>query len=115
MDSIGSGQLVDGNDRAGLAIQATLQAVVLSTQLDSGYVPDSNSRPIRCFAHHDITELFRRSQAALSQHRIGELLIALGRLATDLARRIDGILSPEGVGNIGDRDAKLCHLIRLHP
>ena len=115
LNSIASGQLVDGNGGAGLAIQSTHQAVVLRAQLDSSHVSDANGPTIRCFAHDNIAELFRRSQAALSQHGVGELLIALSWLATDLTSRIHGVLGLKRVSYVRDGDAKLGHLIRLHP
>ena len=115
LHSIGSGQLVDGNDGAGLAIQATDQAVVLRAQLDSGHVSDSNGPTVRRFAHDDVAELFRRSQAALSQHGIGELLVALSRLAADLTSRIHRVLGLKRISYVRDGDAKLGHLVRLHP
>src|SRR6202044_4283590 len=104
---------IDGNDAAGLAIQATNQAVVLRAQFDSGHVFDSNGAPIRCFAHADVTELFRRSQASLSQHGIGKLLVTLSRFSTDLASRIHSVLGLKRINYVRDGDAKLSHLVRL--
>src|SRR5258708_36558388 len=77
LNRIASGQLINGNGGAGLAIQASHQAVVLRTQLDSGHVSGANGPAIRCFAHRNVPELFRRSQPALSRHGINEPLVAL--------------------------------------
>src|SRR4029077_11901293 len=102
LDSIGPRQLVDGNDGAGLSIQTSLQAVVLRAQFDPGHVSDANGPAIRCFAHDDVAELFRRSQAALSQDGIGELLVALSRLAPDLTSRVHSVLGPKRVRYVRD-------------
>ena len=86
LHSIGSGQLVDGNCGAGLAIQAADQAVVLRAQFDARHISHANDAAIRRFADDDVAELFRRRQAALSQHGIGELLVRWepARLRPDL-------------------------------
>src|SRR5207245_6044764 len=108
-------QLVDGNYGAGLAIQTTDRAVVLCAQLDSGHIFHAHDPAIRILAHDDVAELFQRSQASPRQQRIGKLLITGSRLATYLASRIDGILSLDGVDDVGSSDAQFRQLIRLYP
>ena len=87
----------------------------MRTKLDSGHVSYANSPPIWRFAHDDVTELFRRSQAALSQHRVGELLTLLSWLSPDLTRRIHSVLGLKCVRNVRDGDTQLSHLVRLDP
>ena len=115
MDRIGAGQLVDRDDRGGLAIQAADNAVVLRAQLDARDVFHANYSAIRGFPHNDVSELLRRSQAALSQHGIGELLVPRSRLAANLTGRVHGVLRLDGVDDVRDRDAQLRQLVGLHP
>ena len=84
-------------------------------QLDSSHVFHPNGPAIRRLAHDDVAELFRRSQAALRQHRVSKLLVAGSGLAAHLAGRIHGVLRLDGVGHLRDRDAELRQLVGLHP
>jgi hypothetical protein len=107
LDSVGSGQLVDGNDGAGLAIEATDYAVVLRAQFDSGYVFNSNGSTVCRFAYDNVAELFWRRQPTLGQYGIGELLILLSWLSPDLASRIHSVLGVERVNNVRNCYAQL--------
>jgi len=75
LHGIGTGQLVDGNNDGGLAIQAADNAVVLCAQLDAGNVFHANGPAIWRLAHDHVFELFRGRQAALRKHGISELLV----------------------------------------
>src|SRR4029077_13145179 len=67
------------------------------------------------FAYDNVAELLWRRQAPLSQHRIGELLVFLSWLATNLARRIYRVLRLDSINNIRDGDAQLGQLVRFNP
>src|SRR4029077_20797279 len=115
LDRIGTGQLVDEDDGGGLPIQAAKNAVILRAQLDSSNVFHSNLAAIRSFPQDDVSELFRRRQTALSNNRVGELLIVGSRLGTDLTGRVDRVLRLDGVDDVRDGDAQLRQLVRLYP
>ena len=115
LNCIGSGQLVNGDTGSGLAIQATERAVVLCAQFDPGDIFYPNDATIGLLAHDDVAKLFRRLQASLSQHGIGELLVRKGRLSSDLTCGVDCVLRLDRVGNVCNGDAKLCQLVRLYP
>ena len=115
LDGIGTGQLVDGDNDGGLAIQPADNAVVLRAQLDASDVFDANDPAIRRLAHDYIFKLFRRCQTTLRKHGICELLVCGSRFATYLARRIDRVLRLHGTNDVGDRNAQLRQFVRLNP
>ena len=112
---IGAGQLVNRDHGGGLAIQAADQVVILRAQFDPRHVPHSNCAAIRSLAHDDVSKLFRRGQTALSPDGIGELLVPRSGLASDLTRRVHGVLRLDRVRDVGDGDAQLRQLIGLYP
>src|ERR1700733_1259808 len=57
LNRVGSGQLIHGNGRARLTIQASHQAVVLRAQFDASHVFDANGPTVRPFAHDHVAEL----------------------------------------------------------
>ena len=67
------------------------------------------------FNDNDIAKFFRRFQASLSKHGIGELLVPRSGLSADLTSRVYGVLGLDRVGNVRNGDAELCQLVRLHP
>ena len=100
---------------SGLAIQATDHAVVLCAQFNAGHVFHPDDATIRRFADDDVAKLFRRFQASLSKHGIGELLVFWSRFTSDLTCGVDCVLRLDRVGNVRNGDAQLCQLVRLHP
>src|ERR1700741_2801752 len=58
LDSVGARKLVGGDDRAGLAVEAAEDAVVLSTKLDARHVLDAHNTAAGIFAHDNLAKLF---------------------------------------------------------
>ena len=67
LDRIGAGQLVDGDDRGGLAVHPADHVVGLRAQLDARHVLQPDHGAVRVRADHDIPEFFLRLQAALAR------------------------------------------------
>ena len=107
LHGIGIRQLVERDERGGLAVQARQHVVVLRAQFDAGHVLDPHDGPARRRAEDDLAELLRRFQAALRPHRVGEFLPRRHRLAADLAGGIHGVLRLDGVDDFRDGDAHL--------
>ena len=87
----------------------------MGAQLQARHIFHPNRPAIWRLAHNDVAELLRGRQTALGQHCIGVLLIRGSRLASNLPSRIDSVLGFYRVYNIGDRDAELRQLVRIHP
>ncbi len=115
LDSIGTGQLVDGDNDGGLAIQPADNAVVLCAQLDAGDVFHANNSAIWRLAHDHVFKLFRGRQATLRKHGICELLVCGSRFTAHLARRIDRVLRLHSIHDVRDRDAQFRKFVRLYP
>src|SRR5205085_4125200 len=100
-------QLINRDDSAGLAIEAADHAVILRAQFDSRDVLHADDSAIWSRAHHDVSELLGRGQAALRENGIGKLLV-LGRgIAADLAGGIDGVLRLDCIDDVCNRYAEL--------
>ena len=115
LDRIGTGQLVNGDDCGGLAIQAVDNAVILRAQFDPGDVFHADDSAIRRFTDDDVFKLLRRRQTALSENGIRELLARRSRFAASLTSRIHRVLLLNRVDDLSDGDAQLRQLVRLYP
>ena len=115
MHRVGTGQLIRGDDCAGLSVQTSSNAVVLRAEFDSRHVLDAHDATVRRFAHDDLPEFFRRGQPALRENRVGKLL-SLGRgFSAGLSCRVHGILRLNGADNFCNSDTQFCELVRSDP
>ena len=87
VDRVGARQLVDGDDRGGIAVQPSDLVVVLRAQLHPGYILHPHDRAVRIGAHDDVAKLLRAQQSPLRSNRIGELLPAMVRARRRSGRR----------------------------
>src|ERR1700722_5877383 len=108
-------ELVDGHDTGRRLIVTPRDGIELIPKLDPRDIAEVKNGAVRVRANGYFRKLFRSDQAALGAHRIGELLALGNRLATNLARGIHIVLGLDGSDDIGRRDAKLRHLVRIHP
>ena len=112
---VGAGQLVEGHDGGGLAVQLPANVVELRSQFDARHILQPHHRAVRILAHDDVAEFLLGDQPALGGDRVGEFL-ALGRgRPADLAGGIDGVLRVDGVDEVVDRDVELGQLVGLDP
>ena len=114
-DRIGAGQLVNGEYRGGLTIQAAFKVVSLRAQFDPGDVFHSDDSAIWSFTNDDVSKLFRGRQPPLSEKGVRKLLVCRSGLAAHLTSRIHRVLRLDGVGDVRDRDAQFGQLVRLYP
>ena len=107
--------MVEGQDGAGLAIQAPLEGVGLGPQFDAGHVFQADQRAVRISPEDDLFKLLRTLQPALGSDGVGVFLAFGGRLRPHLARGVDGVLLLDSVDNLRDGDIELGQLVRLDP
>ncbi len=115
LNGIRTGQLIDGDQGARLAIQVAGDGVVLRAHLDAGNVLDAHDAAIGRGAHDNICEFFGRGQPALRADRIGELLSLGRRLTADLAGRVHRVLRLDGGDDLRYGDGESCQLIGFDP
>ena len=87
LNRIGSGQLVNGDNRGRFAIQAADNAVILRAQFNPGDVFHSDDAAVRSFTDDDVFKFLRRRETALSENGISELLVRGSWFAAYLASR----------------------------
>ena len=114
-DRIGAGQLVDGDDRGRIAVQAPDLVVLLSAQLHPSYIRHADDGAVRVGAHDDVAKLLCVQQTALRPNRVSELLPGGYRLGTDLAGGVHGVLIVERRYDIADRNAQTRQGVGPHP
>ena len=107
--------MVGGDDGAGLSIETSGDAIVLRTQLDASDIADADGSAVGRLANHDLSEFFRRRQAALGENRVGKFLALGRRFAARFAGRVHGVLRLNGADDFRDGDAKLGQLCRALP
>ena len=115
IDRVRARQLVGGNDGARLSVETACDAIVLRTQLDSSDIADPDDPAVGRFAHHDLSEFFRRHKAALRENRVGKFLAFGRRLAARLPGRVHGVLRLNGADDFRDGDAELCQRVGFYP
>ena len=112
---IRSGQLIHGDDRAGLSVQTADDAVVLRAQFDARHVLHPHHAAVRRFAHARSARILPATSAGLARDGVGKFL-SLGRgLAAHLPGRIHGVLRLDGADDLGNGDAQFRQLVRLDP
>ena len=115
VDRVRVGQLVDGDDCCGRAVQAADLAVALRAELDARHVAHPYDRSVDVGAHDDVAEFLLGGEASLRAHRVGELLPRGHRLAADLAGRVHRVLLLQRVEDLAHRDAELGERVGVDP
>ena len=115
LDGVGAGQLVDGDERPGAPVEAGFPEVGLLAQFDACHVSHPHEGPVGSRPDHDVLEVLHARQPPLRQHRVGELLAPGHGLATDLARRIHGVLGLKRAHDLIHRDVELGQGVGIDP
>ena len=115
LHGIGTGELVDSDNRCRLTAIAAHQVVGLRAQFKSGHIFQAQNGAVGIGAHDDLAELFCGKQPALCPHRVSEFLPSWNGFAADLSGGVNGILRLYGLDDFGNGDAKLGQLVRLDP
>ncbi len=105
-EGVGAGQLIQGHDGRGLAVEPADDVVVLRPQFHPGDVSQPHQRPVRIGAQDDFTKLLLRLQAALRAHRISEFLSRRHWMAADAPGRVDGVLVVHGANDLRNGDVQ---------
>ena len=80
-----AGELVNRDNRRGLAVQPALQVVDLCAEFNSGYILQPDDGAVGIGANHDLAELFFGYQTTLGNDGEGKFLPVWYRLAANLA------------------------------
>ena len=81
------GKLVEGQDGAGLAVQAALEGIGLGAQFDAGHVFQADQGAVGIGPEHDLFKLLGIFQTPLGADGVGVFLAGGGGLGAHLARR----------------------------
>ena len=115
LERVTAGKLVDGNDRGGVAVEASGDVVGLGAEFDTCHVLHLHDRTVLVGADHDVGELLLGDQTARGTDRESHLLAGRHRLRAGLARRIHRVLLIDSVVDLLRRDVEVGELGRIKP
>ena len=113
VERVGARRKERDEKRVGLAVPPSFQVVGLGAQLDLGHVLEADHVPVRERSDNHFLKVFHLRQAALRDHRDGELR-AFGRgLPPDRAGGKIPVLLADHVRNVARREVELRHPYRV--
>ena len=112
---IRAGELVDGNNRRILALEAPANIVNLAAEFDTGDILDSYNRTVWIGTNNDVFKLLGRGEAPGSGDGESENLSLGNRLASDLSCRVHFVLRADRLNDFWNRDVESGEAVGLHP